>query len=137
MAGLTSAIPGIMWLSSHKDVLFVLSGLLMTLSSLLWWQQRSAPCPVEPIKAEYLVSRVFYEYSEAAKNLPWYRGVTCKDLKDIMPTFLILVGGILILIFVIPYAFTSVLDQLHKVGEMERIQELNKEVKSLRNDVST
>jgi hypothetical protein len=25
---------------------------------------------VEPIKAEYLVSRVFYEYSEAAKNLP-------------------------------------------------------------------
>ena len=64
---------------------------------------------------------------EAAKNLPWYRGVTCKDLKDIMPTFLILVGGILILIFVIPYAFTSVLDQLHKVGEMERIQELNKE----------
>lgn len=52
MAGLTSAIPGIMWLSSHKDVLFVLSGLLMTLSSLLWWQQRSAPCPVEPIKAE-------------------------------------------------------------------------------------
>ena len=52
MAGLTSAIPGIMWLSAHKDVLFVLSGLLMTLSSLLWWQQRSAPCPVEPIKAE-------------------------------------------------------------------------------------
>ena len=51
MAGLTSAIPGIMWLSAHKDVLFVLSGLLMTLSSLLWWQQRSAPCPVDPVKA--------------------------------------------------------------------------------------
>ena len=64
---------------------------------------------------------------EAAKNLPWYRGVTCKDLKDIMPTFLILVGGILIMIFVIPYAFTSVINQLKNVSEMERIQELNKE----------
>ncbi len=52
MAGLTSAIPGIMWLSAHKDVLFVLSGLLMTVSSLLWWQQRSAPCPIEPVKAQ-------------------------------------------------------------------------------------
>ena len=65
---------------------------------------------------------------EAAKNLPWYRGVTCKDLKDIMPTFLILVGGILIMIFVIPYAFTSVIKQLNNVLEMERIQELNKEI---------
>ena len=35
MAGLTSAIPGIMWLSAHKDVLFVLSGLLMPLQSLI------------------------------------------------------------------------------------------------------
>ena len=29
MAGLTTAIPGIMWLSAHKDILFVLSGVLM------------------------------------------------------------------------------------------------------------
>jgi len=65
---------------------------------------------------------------EAAKNLPWYRGVTCKDLKDITPTLLILLGGILIMIFVIPYAFTSVIKQLNNVLEMERIQELNKEI---------
>ncbi|MEL0162486.1 MAG: hypothetical protein VW842_06380 [Halieaceae bacterium] len=51
MAGLTSAIPGIMWLSAHKNVLFVLSGALMTVSTVLWWQQRSAPCPIDPIKA--------------------------------------------------------------------------------------
>ena len=51
MAGLTSAIPGIMWLSAHKDILFVLSGGLMAASTLLWWQQRHAPCPVDPIKA--------------------------------------------------------------------------------------
>jgi len=52
LAGLTSAIPGIMWLSAHKNMLFVLSGVLMALSTALWWQQRSAPCPLDPIKAE-------------------------------------------------------------------------------------
>ena len=51
MAGLTSAIPGIMWLSAHKDVLFVVSGLLMMISTGLWWQQRNAPCPLDTEKA--------------------------------------------------------------------------------------
>ena len=51
MAGLTSAIPGIMWLSAHKNVLFLLSGLLMAFSTGLWWQQRTAPCPADPAKA--------------------------------------------------------------------------------------
>ena len=40
-----------------------------------------------------------------------------------MPTFLILLGGILIMIFVIPYAFSSVIAQLKIVGEMDRIME--------------
>lgn len=51
MAGLTAAIPGIMWLSAHKDILFVLSGVLMIFSTSLWWRQRHAPCPVDPVKA--------------------------------------------------------------------------------------
>ena len=49
---------------------------------------------------------------EAISKLPWYRGVTCKDVRDIMPTVLILLGGLLIMIFVIPYAFSSVIKQL-------------------------
>lgn len=51
MAGLTTAIPGIMWLSARKDILFVLSGLLMLSSTSLWWHQRHAPCPIDPVKA--------------------------------------------------------------------------------------
>ena len=51
MAGLTAAIPGIIWLSAHKDILFVLSGVLMIFSTSLWWRQRHAPCPVDPVKA--------------------------------------------------------------------------------------
>jgi len=60
---------------------------------------------------------------EAAAKLPWYRGVTCKDIKDITPTVLILIGGLLIMIFVIPYAFSSVIKQL----EMETLVEQAKE----------
>ena len=51
MAGLTATIPGIMWLSARKDILFVLSGVLMIFSTSLWWRQRHAPCPVDPVKA--------------------------------------------------------------------------------------
>lgn len=60
---------------------------------------------------------------EAAAKLPWYRGVTCKDIKDITPTVLILIGGLLIMIFVIPYAFSSVIKQL----EAEQILEAARE----------
>jgi len=59
---------------------------------------------------------------EAAK-LPWYRGITCKDIKDITPTVLILLIGLLIMIFVIPYAFSSVIKQL----EAEQIIEAARE----------
>ncbi len=56
---------------------------------------------------------------EAIAKLPWYRGVTCKDVRDILPTVLILLGGLLIMIFVIPYAFSSVIKQL----EAEQVRE--------------
>ena len=56
---------------------------------------------------------------EAAAKLPWYRGITCKDVRDIMPTVLILIGGLLIMIFVIPYAFSSVIKQLEAESLIE------------------
>ena len=46
------------------------------------------------------------EARAARDKLPFYKGVTCKDIRDIIPTVLILLGGLLIMIFVIPYAFS-------------------------------
>ena len=66
---------------------------------------------------------------EAAAKLPWYRGVTCKDIRDIMPTVLILIGGLLIMIFVIPYAFSSVIKQLEAEELLEKAREEAKRVK--------
>ena len=60
---------------------------------------------------------------EAAAKLPWYRGVTCKDIKDITPTVLILIGGLLIMIFVIPYAFSSVIKQLEAEAALNEAKE--------------
>jgi len=51
MAGLTSAIPGLMWLSAQKNVLFIAAGALLAVSSIFGWHQRSAPCPTDPEKA--------------------------------------------------------------------------------------
>lgn len=51
MAGLTSTIPGLIWLSAQKNVLFIAAGALLAVSSIVGWHQRSAPCPTDPEKA--------------------------------------------------------------------------------------
>ena len=44
-----------------------------------------------------------------------------KDIRDILPTLLILVIGLVIMILVIPYAFSSVFKQLAQEREMNRV----------------
>ena len=65
---------------------------------------------------------------EAAEKLPWYKGVTLKDVKDIMPTVLILIAGLLVLIFVIPYAFSSVIKQLENEVLVENAKAMKKKM---------
>merc|ERR1711993_78645 len=47
------------------------------------------------------------------------RGVTCTDIKLIMPTVLILLFTLFIMVTVIPYAFSSVIKQLQAVWALE------------------
>lgn len=51
MAGLTAAVPGIMWLSANKEPLFIASGVLLSASALMQWRARNAPCPADPEQA--------------------------------------------------------------------------------------
>ena len=51
MAGLTAAVPGIMWLSSNKGPLFIASGILLSASAFMQWRARNAPCPADPEQA--------------------------------------------------------------------------------------
>lgn len=52
MAGISSNIPGYIWLTEHKVQLFILSGALLALALFLRWRSRNAPCPIDPDAAK-------------------------------------------------------------------------------------
>lgn len=52
MAGLSSDIPGYIWLTEQKSQLFALSGALLALAMYFRWRSRNAPCPADPAAAK-------------------------------------------------------------------------------------
>jgi len=59
-AGLVSAVPQLIWVSEHKDLVFLLSGVMLAISGYLQWQARNAPCPIDPqLRDLCLKSRVW------------------------------------------------------------------------------
>jgi len=51
LVALTGAVPQLIWLSMHKDVLFAVSGVLLAGAGWLQWRARSLPCPIDPAAA--------------------------------------------------------------------------------------
>jgi len=52
LIGLVSAVPQLIWLSEHKHGLFIFAGTMLTLSGVLRYLNRNAPCPADPAKAD-------------------------------------------------------------------------------------
>lgn len=50
--GLVSAFPQLIWLSEHKEGLFVFAGTMLALSGIMRYLTRNAPCPADPAKAK-------------------------------------------------------------------------------------
>ncbi len=48
MAGLASHIPGLIWVSENKILVFAFAGLMLIINGALIWSNRNAPCPVDP-----------------------------------------------------------------------------------------
>ena len=48
LSSLVSAVPQIVWLSEHKEALFIAAGLMLAASGALQWANRNAPCPADP-----------------------------------------------------------------------------------------
>ncbi|MEY3540589.1 MAG: hypothetical protein RL184_661 [Pseudomonadota bacterium] len=48
LASLVAIFPKIVWISEHKEVIFLSSAALMLISGVLQWRNRHAPCPVDP-----------------------------------------------------------------------------------------
>jgi LPXTG-motif cell wall-anchored protein len=49
LSSLVSVFPQIVWLSEHKEGLFVFAGLALAASGGLLWRNRKAPCPTDPV----------------------------------------------------------------------------------------
>lgn len=52
LAGLVSNLPWLIALTEHKNIVFTVAGLLLTLAGYLQWKNRFAPCPVDPALAK-------------------------------------------------------------------------------------
>lgn len=48
LAGLVSAVPQLIWLSTYKIQVFVIAGLLLLVTGVMQWRMRNAPCPTDP-----------------------------------------------------------------------------------------
>lgn len=48
MAGLASNVPGLVWVSENKIIVFSATGILLVGNGLLMWFNRNAPCPIDP-----------------------------------------------------------------------------------------
>lgn len=55
VAGLTSSLPWLVTLSSHKEWLFLASLSLMILSAIFMYRARNAPCPIDPIQRKVCI----------------------------------------------------------------------------------
>ena len=47
-AGLVSAFPGLIWLSTHKVWVFSVAGVMLLIAAVARYSQRNAPCPADP-----------------------------------------------------------------------------------------
>ncbi len=48
LSSLVSVFPQVVWLSEHKEAMFVVAGLAIAASGALQWRNRNAPCPTDP-----------------------------------------------------------------------------------------
>lgn len=48
LASLVAIFPQIVWVSENKEIIFLISTVLMVIGGIVQWRNRYAPCPVDP-----------------------------------------------------------------------------------------
>ena len=48
LSSLVTIVPQVVWLSEHKEGLFIFAGVMLSAGGLLQWRNRYAPCPIDP-----------------------------------------------------------------------------------------
>lgn len=49
LSSLVATVPGLVWISEYKEVVFGFAGLMLGISGVMQWQNRFAPCPADPV----------------------------------------------------------------------------------------
>jgi hypothetical protein len=49
LSSLVSAVPALVSLSEYKEAVFIFAGVMLSISGWLQWQNRFAPCPIDPL----------------------------------------------------------------------------------------
>jgi hypothetical protein len=52
LSTLISVVPGLVWVSEYKEVVFGVAGVMLAISGWLQWRGRFAPCPVDPAQRD-------------------------------------------------------------------------------------
>jgi hypothetical protein len=66
LASVVTAVPQLVWLSEHKVQVFAFAGMMLVLSGVSAYRNRSAPCPTDPVQAKSCMrlrrwsARIFY-----------------------------------------------------------------------------
>jgi hypothetical protein len=48
LASLVAVFPQIVWISENKEIIFLISTLLIVIGGIVQWRNRYAPCPIDP-----------------------------------------------------------------------------------------
>lgn len=48
MAGLSSNVPGLIWVSERKVSVFIFAGIMLATNGFILWRNRNEPCPIDP-----------------------------------------------------------------------------------------
>jgi hypothetical protein len=48
LSSLVSVFPQVVWLSEHKEAIFIFAGLMTLAGGVMQWRNRTAPCPTDP-----------------------------------------------------------------------------------------
>ena len=49
LSSLVATVPGLVWISEYKEVVFGFAGVMLGVSGVMQWQNRFAPCPADPV----------------------------------------------------------------------------------------
>ena len=52
LSSLVAVVPGLVWVSEYKEVVFGVAGAMLAISGWLQWRSRFAPCPIEPAQRD-------------------------------------------------------------------------------------